>query len=188
MNYKATMRILALIIVSMNSWIACSQNNLNSSSLTKKIDTEDFVINFPQTIFTIDVKKDQATSSGNGSVSVWSLRGNDENGPYIFQVSQSLMTQKMLEDIKKVPTTLNVICIGTMMSFAEKLGGKDYESYELKESKYKGMGTIFKVFDGDGILKSEAFQVKNYLFMVSAGGKNIDSKLVDDFIKSIIIK
>jgi hypothetical protein len=179
---------LIVTILLLNSLIAFSQNKLNSSVLTQKLETEDFVAYFPKTEFSIDIKKDQATTSGKGTVSVWSLRGNDENGPYIFQVSKSLLIAETLNDIKKDSNTLNVICNGTMMSFADKLGGKDYEFYHLKNFKFNGQGSIFKVFDGAGILISEAFQVNNYLFMISAGGKNIDKKLVDKFIHSVVIK
>lgn len=185
---KSKSILILVLITFLCGLTARSQNKLNSSTLTEKIETEDFIIFFPKTEFTIEIKKDQPTTSGKSTISTWSLWGNDENGPYVFQVFKSPLPIETLEDIKKEPNTLNVICNATMWKFAEKLGGKLYNFYHLTNYKFEGQGSIFKIFDGNGILKGNAFKVNNDLYMISAGGKNIDEELVEKFINSIVIK
>jgi hypothetical protein len=183
-----TKKIIAILLLIVNTNCAKGQNNNedsnNDESKYEKIETIDFVAYFPKTEFKIENLNNLQTSNGKGSVNVWTLQGTNGNNPFIYQVSQSVLTKEMIDDIEKMPNTLNVICNGTMMSFASKLGGENFDFKPLNENGLVGMSSTCTVFNENGIINSKAFRVKNYLYMISAGGREIDLKAVEKFLES----
>mgnify|MGYP006878262834 CR=1 FL=1 len=75
-----------------------------------------------------------------------------------------------------------------LTSSAVKLGGTDFEFSNIEYENYKGMESICKVFNGDGIIKSRVYKIDNDLFMISAGGQKIDLEMVDKFLNSFGLK
>lgn len=189
---KSAKTLTIIIVLILNVSCAKGQNKSEDSTIDetkyKKVETIDFIAYFPTTQFEIENLNNMQTSNGKGSVNVWTLKGTNGNNPFIYQVSQSIMTKEMIDEIEKMPNTLNVICNGTMMSFASKLGGENFEFNSLNESGLKGMTSTCKVFNGNGIINSKTFRVNNYLYMISAGGKEIDIKTVEEFLRSFELK
>ncbi|MBT7041333.1 MAG: hypothetical protein HN921_15985 [Bacteroidetes bacterium] len=50
------------------------------------------------------------------------------------------------------------------------------------------MESVCKVFSGEGVIKSRVYKINDNIFMISAGGKNIDLNSVNDFLDSFYLK
>ncbi|MFK7031522.1 hypothetical protein [Flavobacterium oreochromis] len=165
-----------------------TQNSTFNKSDSKKIETKDFIVYFPKTEFKIENQNNIQATNGKGIINIWTLKGEKNNNQFIYQVFQCILTEETINEIERYPNTLNVMCNATMMSFASKLGGKDFEFTPLTENEFKGMSSTCSIFDGKGILNSKAFKVNNSLFMISAGGKELNQQSILDFLASFKLK
>lgn len=175
------MSIIALLF-SLNSCQGQTENLIDRKMET--FNAKEFKVDFPKTKFEIEVKENIAAASGKGYINVWLLKGADEHGPFVFEIMESPINEDMITEIKKVPNTLNVIFIATMMSISSRFEGTDFKSNELKIQGYSGMQGISKVFAGDGLIKSVIFRKDDKTYVITAGGKAMKLNDIDKFIDS----
>jgi len=174
--------------------ISCSNGQTKSQTEAKKT-TETiehvipkFEINFPKTEFKVEKTEKRDPSLGNILITNWILQGKNENGPFMYFVAHNKFPQK-LKDLEKTDTnSLDVAFQAMLTSSAVKLGGTDFKFTNIKYDNFKGMESICKVFNGDGIIKSRVYKINNDLFMISAGGQKINIETVDRFLNSFGLK
>ncbi len=174
--------------------ISCSNGQKKSQTETKKT-TEiiehvipEFEINFPETEFKVEKTENRDPSLGNILITNWILQGKDENGPFMYFVAHNEFPKKLKDLEKTESNSLEVAFQAMLTSSAVKLGGTDFEFVNIEYDDYKGMESICKVFNGDGIIKSRVYKINNDLFMISAGGQKIDIETVDKFLNSFGLK
>ena len=174
--------------------ISCSNGQTKSQTETKKT-TEtiehvipEFEINFPETEFKVEKTENRDPSLGNILITNWILQGKDENGPFMYFVAHNEFPKKLKDLEKTESNSLEVAFQAMLTSSAVKLGGTDFEFVNIEYDDYKGMESICKVFNGDGIIKSRVYKINNDLFMISAGGQKIDIETVDKFLNSFGLK
>ena len=190
MNLVGKIGIITFLVIT----VACSngQNRMKKSSEKKSELTEntipEFEIEFPKTDFKVKKTESRNPELGELLVTNWILQGKDRNGPFMYFVA----TNKFPEKLKNIENTesnsLNIAFQAMLTSSAAKLGGTDFEFTEIKYEDFKGMESICKVFNGDGIIKSRVYKIDNDLFIISAGGKNINIQSVDKFLNSFRLK
>jgi len=190
MNLLGKIGIIAFLVIT----VACSngQNNTEKSSEKKSELTEniipEFEIEFPKTDFKVEKTESRNPELGNILVTNWTLQGKDENGPFMYFVAANKFPQELKNMEDTEPNSLNVAFQAMLTSSAVKLGGTDFEFTEIKYEDFKGMESICKVFNGDGIIKSRVYKIDNDLFVISAGGKKISIESVDKFLNSFGLK
>jgi len=174
--------------------VSCSNGQTKSETETKK-KTEtiehlipEFNIKFPETEFKVEKTENRDPNLGNILITNWILQGKDENGPFMYFVAHNEFPKKLKDLEKTEPNSLEVAFQAMLTSSAVKLGGTDFEFTVIEYDGYKGMESICKVFNGDGIIKSRVYKINNDLFMVSAGGQKIDIEMVDKFLNSFGLK
>ena len=174
--------------------ISCSNGQTKSQTETKKT-TEtiehvipEFEINFPETEFKVEKTENRDPNLGNILITNWILQGKDENGPFMYFVAHNEFPKKLKDLEKTESNSLEVAFQAMLTSSAVKLGGTDFEFVNIEYDDYKGMESICKVFNGDGIIKSRVYKINNDLFMISAGGQKIDIETVDNFLNSFGLK
>jgi len=173
---------IVALLFTLNSCKGQTENSIDRK--TQTFNAKEFKVDFPKTKNEIEVKENTATTSGKGYVNVWSLKGADEHGPFVFEIFESPITEERIAEIKKVPNTLNVIFIATLMRFSDRFEGADFTSNEVKIDGYSGMQGISKVFARGGLIKSVIFRKDDKIYMVSAGGKGMKLNDTDKFINS----
>ena len=182
-------------------WIAivafifsCSNGQSKSKAETIKITeaTENpipaFDIKFPETDFKIEKTENRDPKLGNILITNWILQGKDENGPFMYFVSHNEYPKKLKESEASDPKSLEAGFQAMLTSSALKLGGTEFEFTNIHYKDFKGMESICKVFNGDGMIKSRVYKIDNELFMISAGGKKISIDPVDNFLNSFGLK
>ncbi len=190
MNKIAQLGLIAFVILI----VSCSNGQTKSETTTKKTNEAiahvipEFDIKFPETKFKVEKTENRDPSLGNILITNWILQGKDENGPFMYFVAHNEFPKKLKDLEKTEPNSLEVAFQAMLTSSAIKLGGTDFEFTNIEYDDFKGLESICKVFNGDGIIKSRVYKINNDLFMISAGGKNIDIKKVDKFLNSFRLK
>ncbi len=180
----AKIRQLGIIIFLM---IIISYSNGQTTSTLEHVIPE-FKISFPETTFNVEKTERRNPNLGNILITNWILQGKDKNGPFVYFVTHNKYPTPLKEAEKTDPKTLEVAFQAILTSSATKLGGTDFEFTNIEYNGFKGMESTCKVFNGDGIIKSRIYKIDNDLFMISAGGRKIDIKSVDDFLNSFRLK
>jgi hypothetical protein len=148
----------------------------------------EFDIKFPETEFKVEKTENRDPSLGNILITNWTLQGKDENGLFMYFVAHNEFPKK-LKDLEKTElNSLEVAFQAMLTGSAVKLGGTDFEFTNIEYDDFKGMESICKVFNGDGIIKSRVYEINNDLFMISAGGQKINIQTVDRFLNSFDLK
>ena len=106
----------------------------------------------------------------------------------MYFVAHNKFTTKLKDLEETEPNSLDVAFQAMLTSSAVKLGGTDFEFTKIEYEEFKGMESICKVFNGDGIIKSRVYKIDNDLFMISAGGQKISLESVDKFLNSFGLK
>jgi len=192
---KATNKIGQLgLIAFVILIVSCSNGNTKSETETKKTTQTvehlipEFDITFPETEFKVEKTENRDPSLGNILITNWTLQGKDENGPFMYFVAHNEFPKKLKDLEKTEPNSLEVAFQAMLTSSAVKLGGTDFEFTNIEFDDFKGMESICKVFNGDGIIKSRVYKINNDLFMISAGGQKINIETVDKFLNSFDLK
>lgn len=174
--------------------ISCSNGQTKSETKNEKLKKTvehvipEFDINFPDTEFKVEKTESRDPSLGNILITNLTLQGKDENGPFMYFVAHNEFPKK-LKDLEEIePNSLDVAFQAMLTSSAVKLGGTDFEFTKIEYEGFKGMESICKVFNGDGIIKSRVYKINNELFMISAGGQKISIESVDNFLNSFGLK
>jgi len=168
--------------------VSCVNGQKNENNTEENKDSiPEYTIDFPETGFKVE-KTAERIPPENILVTNWILQGKNENGPFMYFVATNKFPNQLKELIKQEPKSLYAAFQSMLTSSAAKLGGTDFEFKEIEYENFKGMESICKVFDGDGIIKSRVYKVNNDLFMISAGGKNISIESVDKFLNSFKLK
>jgi hypothetical protein len=175
-----------LLIISCSNGQTKSENE-NTTETTEHVIPE-FEIEFPKTNFKVEKTESRNPGLGNLLVTNWILQGKDENGPFLYFVATNEFPQELKDIEDTEPNSLNIAFQAMLTSSAVKLGGTDFEFTEIKYKDFKGMESICKVFNGDGIIKSRVYKIDNDLFTISAGGKKISIESVDKFLNSFGMK
>lgn len=178
---------LFLIISCSNGQTKSETENENTTETVENVIPE-FEINFPETDFKVEKTESRDQSLGNILITNWILQGKDKNGPFMYFVAHNEFPKKLKDLEKMEPNSLNVAFQAMLTSSASKLGGTDFEFKVIEYNNYKGMESICKVFNGNGIIKSRVYKIDNDLFMISAGGLKIDIESVDAFLNSFELK
>ena len=178
---------LLLVISCSNGQTKSETVNKNSTETVEHVIPE-FDINFPETDFKVEKTENRDQSLGNILITNWILQGKDENGPFMYFVAHNEFPKK-LKDLEEIdPNSLEDAFKAMLTSSAIKLGGTDFEYTNIEYDDFKGMESICTVFNGDGIIKSRVYKIDNELFVISAGGQNINIETVDMFLNSFGIK
>ena len=174
--------------------VSCSNGQTKSETTNKKT-TEtiehvipEFDIKFPETEFKVEKTENRDPSLGNILITNWILQGKDENGPFMYFVAHNEFPKKLKDLEETEPNSLEVAFQAMLTSSAVKLGGTDFKYTNIEYDGFKGMESICKVFNGQGIIKSRVYKINNDLFMISAGGQNINIETVDKFLNSFRLK
>ncbi|WP_321317526.1 hypothetical protein [Labilibaculum sp.] len=173
---------------------ACSNGQTNSDSKKKnKIETvahviPEFDIQFPVTEFKVEKTESRDPNLENILITNWILQGAKQNKPFMYFIAHNAFPNKLKVLEKTDPNLLNESFKAMLAGSATKLGGTDFEFKQITYKNYIGMESICKVFNGDGIIKSRVYKIDNDLFMISAGGQQIDIESVDKFLNSFGLK
>jgi len=183
------------ILISLTTLISCSNNQpaaeaplANQPDTTIKKTHEAFEIDFPITRFQVEKVITKDSSAGNISINNWILRGAENNDPFIYFVSQNATPEQLQIQIEKDSNLIYVAFQTGLTRSATPLGGKDFTFKKTTYQNYKGLESTCKVFDGTGIIKSRMYNINDTLYMISAGGKNINMEMVDKFLNSFRLK
>ena len=174
--------------------ISCSNGQTKSETKNEKLNKTvehvipEFDINFPDTEFKVEKTESRDPSLGNILITNLTLQGKDENGPFMYFVAYNEFPKKLKDLEETEPNSLDVAFQAMLTSSAVKLGGTDFEFTKIEYEGFKGMESICKVFNGDGIIKSRVYKINNELFMISAGGQKISIESVDNFLNSFELK
>lgn len=188
-NIKLIGLVAFLMLVS-----ACSNGQTKSKSKEKsKAETivhviPEFEIEFPKTDFKVQKTENRDLNLEDILITNWILQGAIDDKPFMYFVAHNEFPQKLKDLEKTEPNSLNVAFQAMLTSSATKLGGTDFEFTEIKYANFKGMESTCKVFNGDGIIKSRVYKINNDLFMISAGGQQINMESVDKFLNSFELK
>ena len=193
MNNKSRhFKFLRLIII-LTLFVSCTkgQSKTENKDLSKTEETKQtepkFDIEFPKTEY--KVEKTETTEPGlSVSITNMILQGKDKNGPFMYFVAYNAVPEKLKTTIKEDPNSLNTAFQAMLTSSATKLGGTNFIFTKIEYKNFKGMESICKVFDGDGIIKSRVYMIDGNIIMTSAGGKNIDIEVVNKFLDSFRMK
>jgi len=174
-------------------FVSCTkgQSKTENKDLSKTEETKQtepkFDIEFPKTEY--KVEKTETTEPGlSVSITNMILQGKDKNGPFMYFVAYNAVPEKLKTTIKEDPNSLNTAFQAMLTSSATKLGGTNFIFTKIEYKNFKGMESICKVFDGDGIIKSRVYMIDGNIIMTSAGGKNIDIEVVNKFLDSFRMK
>jgi len=190
MNKIGQLGLIAFVILI----VSCSNGQTKSETATIKTNETiehvipEFDIKFPETEFKVEKTENRDPSLGNILITNWILQGKDENGPFMYFVAHNEFPKKLKDLENTEPNSLEVAFQAMLKSSAVKLGGTDFEFTNIKYDDFKGMESICKVFNGNGIIKSRVYKINNDLFMISAGGQKIDIETVDKFLNSFGLK
>jgi len=146
-----------------------------------------YAILFPETEFPINKTEEVNPSLGDITVTNEILQGTDSNGPFMYFVAYNQIPPDLKKSIEGDPEAKAVSFKASLMSSATKLGGTDFKFSPVNLGTNFGMESICKVFNGNGIIKSRTFHIDEYMFMISAGGKNINEVDIDNFLNSFRI-
>ena len=166
----------------------------NTESRTEKAraTTEQYVpqfeVNFPLIKASTQKTETIDSAAGNVLVTKWFKQGNDENGPFIYFVTHNVLPESEKEQLKKEPASLNNILQRSLRASGTKLGGSGFDFQNIDYNTYNGMESTCQIFNGEGIVKTRIYLIGDNLFMVGAGGKNINLESVDSFINSFKLK
>lgn len=165
-----------------------SQENENPSvenktdSIVKFKQIPEFEISFPETEF--EVTKKVTNSPNIPTITNWILEGKDENGPFLYFVAHNKLP-KDLENLILRDTLQREIAFRAMLTgSAEKLGGFDFQYLKTDYKGNPGMISTCKVFKGQGIIKSIVYLIDKDIFVISGGGKGINSETLNAFLAS----
>ena len=181
---KLGLLVYLLLIVSCSN--AQTKSGTENGKITESVEhvIPEFDIKFPDLDFKVEKTESRDPSLGNILITNWILSGKDENGPFMYFVAHNEFP-KILKDLEEAdPVSLDVAFQAMLTSSAVKLGGTDFEFTTIEYKGFKGMESICKVFNGDGIIKSRVYRIENDLFVISAGGQKISIESVDKFLNS----
>jgi len=192
MNRKMRkIKTIGLVIILLST-VSCS--NGQSKSETKKennekvkIEIPKFEIEFPKTEFKVE-RTENRDYSLNVIITNQILQGAENNNPFMYFIAYNELPEKLKNAIEKEPEALKTAFQAMLTSSATKLGGTDFQFKEIELNEWSGTESICKVFEGKGIIKSRVYLIENYIFMISAGGKEISIEKVDNFLNSFKIK
>ena len=167
---------------------SCGQSNSEKNNIVKTIiETPEFEIEFPKTEFKVE-RTENRDYSLNVTVTNQILQGAENNNPFMYFIAYNELPEKLKSMIEKEPSELSTAFQAMLTSSATKLGGTDFQFKGINLNEWKGTESICKVFEGNGIIKSRVYLIENYIFMISAGGKEISIEKVDNFLNSFEIK
>lgn len=147
-----------------------------------------FEVNFPLIKASTQKTETIDSAAGNVLVTKWFKQGNDDNGPFIYFVSHNKLPESEKVELKKNPASLNKILQDALKASGVKLGGSGFDFQNIDYNTYNGMESTCQIFNGEGIVKTRVYLIGDDLFMVGAGGKNINIESVDTFINSFKLK
>jgi hypothetical protein len=179
--------IILFLSISCSSGQNKSETRNESKNEISKYKIPEFDIEFPKTEFKV-AKTENRDPSLNVLITNMILQGADNNNTFMYFVAYNELPEKLKTLIEKDSNLLNVAFQAMLTSSATKLGGTDFKFKEITLNELKGTESICKVFDGNGIIKSRIFLIENYIFMISAGGRDISIEKVDNFLNSFRIK
>ncbi|MCL2131847.1 MAG: hypothetical protein FWH36_05280 [Lentimicrobiaceae bacterium] len=181
MNLKAGIFLLSLII------LACTSEQTGKTTTKGNNQSfPDFTVEFPETEYKVE-KTEQYDKSLGVLVTNWVLQGATENRPFMFFVAHNIVPEKLKSTLEN-PISFEIALKAMLTGSATKLGGTDFSYTKITYKNYKGIESICSVFDGNGLIKSRIYLIENNLFMVSAGGKDINIETVDKFLNSFEVK
>ncbi|MCT4638695.1 MAG: hypothetical protein N4A72_13430 [Bacteroidales bacterium] len=177
-----------LLVISCSNESTKSEKEDNQLTKTELNNIPEFDIKFPETEFKVEKTENRDLRLGDVVVTNWILQGKDKNGPFMYFVSHSVVSNELKSKIDKNPQSLYISLKSMLKGSAIKLGGTDFDFNPIEYKGFKGVESECKVFNGDGIIKSKVYKINNHIFMISAGGKRIDLKSVTRFINSFELK
>ncbi|MBT6685123.1 MAG: hypothetical protein HOB05_02225 [Bacteroidetes bacterium] len=180
-----TLKNIAISIILLLSF-TYAQAQLESGIQSEDIPA--FNIDFPHTEF--DVKRSTSKVSELGGVIItnWILQGKNSSDPYMYFVAHNKFPADLEDQVFTDKNFLNTFFQAALKSSALKLGGSDFQFTEIDFENYNGMESVCKVFSGEGVIKSRVYKINDNIFMISAGGKNIDLNSVNNFLDSFYLK
>lgn len=180
---RGVIALLLIIVSCSNEQSKTEIATKNELELRKDIIPE-FKIEFPETEFKVEKTELRNPEIGNILITNWILQGANNDGPFMYFVGHNELPAELKAIKEQEPKELYDAFQAMLMGTAIKLGGTDFEFTKIEYKNYKGMESICKVFNGDGIIKSRVYEINDNLFIISAGGKNISLKSVDKFLFS----
>jgi hypothetical protein len=190
---KAIWIISLLLIIS-----ACTNSKVKTENVKKQPVTEteiskrskipDFDIEFPESDYKVTETTKVVEEAENTLITNWILQGKDENGPFFYYVAHNELTTQLKDKIENNTVARNMAFEAALKGSADKLGATEYVFKEIQIGNYPGMESVCKVFNGEGMLKSQIFMIDSGFMMVSAGGRKIDTISVNNFLDSFRLK
>ena len=116
---------------------------------TKKTSQESFEIDFPVTKFQVEKVFSKDSTAGNILIKNWILRGAENNEPFIYFISQNEVPRQLKAQIEKDSNSIYTAFQTGLTRSAIPLGGTDFTFTKTEYKNYKGMESMFKVFNGE---------------------------------------
>jgi len=189
MKIKASLLIISILVFIFS----CSSGKNNDGKAARNIDTvehniPEFEVDYPETQYGVEKTETINRNLGGILITNWILQGAENNDPFMYFVSHNVVPKNLDKLIKDDPNQLRIAFQALLTSSAAKLGGTDFKFAEIYYSDYSGMESICKVFNGEGLIKSRVYLIEDNIFMISAGGRNIDVESVNRFLNSFKLK
>jgi hypothetical protein len=116
------------------------------------------------------------------TITLWYMRGADSQGnQFMYIVGHNKLSTSLKE---KYTVSIDDLLIESLRGNATKLGGENLQFNKIRHNGYDGIEMICDVFNGEGVLKGIAFKISNDIFLLSAGGQNIDEDSINTFFNS----
>jgi hypothetical protein len=183
------------ILLFLSILVSCSNEQPKTDPLVasqndtiKKDSPKSFEIDFPVTRFQVEKIISKDSSVGNTTITNWILRGAENNNPFIYFVSQNKIPQQLKAEVEKDSNSIYKAFQSGLTRSGTPLGGTNFTFKKIEYKSYKGLESSCNVFNGEGIIKSRMYNINDTLYMISAGGKNINVEQIDKFLNSFKVK
>lgn len=172
------MKKVVLYLLIFN-FISCSSASSDVQEESQEIPY--FDVKFPKTDYDIEYSANDIIDE-DYKITLWYMRGTDSLGnQFMYIVGHNKFTTSLKE---KYNDSINDLLKESLRGNATKLGGENLQFNKIRHNGYDGIEMICDVFNGNGVLKGIAFKISNDIFLLSAGGQNIDESSITFFFNS----
>ena len=160
------------------------KNNADAENPLEAHEVPEFSIQFPKTNYSVR-KSEFVDEKQNGVVVTnWVVEGTTDDDPFKYFLEFNEVPEKLHPLIHKDSNSLNSTFRRVLTKAGREMGARQFDFQSIQYNGLIGMESRSALFDGAGIIKSRVFKVNNDFFIVSGGGKNIDTNTVNRFLNS----
>lgn len=178
-----TLTLFILTTLLMQACSTTSDEVLEQDPLESHVVPE-FSIHFPKKNYSVRTRNFVDEKRNGVVISSWTLAGTTDDNPFNYLLEFNEVPDELHASIYKDSSTLNSTFRRLLTQTAKEMKGKDFTFRPIQLQGHVGMEATCSVFNGDGRIKSRVFNVEKDFFILSGGGKHIDTNSVNRFLNS----